>query len=238
MKDERLLALINLQSVITRKYNLYRTHESIPERLEQLKGQLAKAETDLESATSAVKENEQTLIRSRKEIKQVEEKLLSLQSKLNQVKTTREYESRQKEIKMSRERIVELERYVTEIEAKTASLQEAVSATEAGLAALRSKLEPEIRGLEGQSELFETELGKIEEVEQEKRVGIPGEILQRVDKLVLLRAGMAVVPVVDGCCGGCGIQLSPQTIQVAKRGLDLIQCDRCSSYVYWDSDEA
>ncbi|MCG3196714.1 MAG: hypothetical protein HUU16_03140 [Candidatus Omnitrophica bacterium] len=236
MKDERLLALIDLQSVITRKYNLYRTHESIPERLEQLRGQLAKAETELETAASAVKENEQALARSRKEIKQVEEKLQSLQLKLNQVKTTREYETRQKEIKLSRERIAELERYVTETEGKTELLQEAVKTAEAGLEAVRAKVGPEIETLEGQSELFEAELAEIEGEEQEKRVLVPGEILQRVDKLVLLRAGNAVVPVVDGCCGGCGIQLSPQTIQVAKRGLDLIQCDRCSSYVYWDSD--
>ncbi len=237
MKDERLLALIELQSVITRKYNLYRTHETIPERLEQLRAEIHQAEEKLANAQKAIKENQSYLSRSRKEIQQSEEKLTSLQAKLNQVKTTREYESRQKEIKTQRERTVELEKGVGEAEGKLSELQAVVDAAAEELEGVRGRVQPEIDQLEAESVEYERELGEIMVLEREKREAVPSSILERIDRLVLLRQGMAVVPVADGCCGGCGVQLSPQTIQVAKRGLDLLQCDRCSSYLYWDEEE-
>lgn len=237
MKDERLLALIELQSVITRKYNLYRTHETIPERLEQLRAEIHQAEEKLANAQKAIKENQSYLSRSRKEIQQSEEKLTSLQAKLNQVKTTREYESRQKEIKTQRERTVELEKGVGEAEGKLSELQAVVDAAAEELEGVRGRVQPEIDQLEAESVEYERELGEIMVLEREKREAVPSSILERIDRLVLLRQGMAVVPVADGCCGGCGVHLSPQTIQVAKRGLDLLQCDRCSSYLYWDEEE-
>jgi uncharacterized protein len=237
MKDERLLALIDLQSVITKKYTLFRTHETIPDRLEQLRSEILKAEEKLASAQKAIKENQSYLSRSRKEIEQSEEKMTALQSKLNQVKTTREYESRQKEIKSQRERTVELEKGVGEAEGKLEELQQVVDAATLELENVKERVQPEIDQLEAESVEYEKALGEIMVVEREKREAVPSAILERVDRLVMLRQGMAVVPVGDGCCGGCGVQLSPQTIQVAKRGLDLLQCDRCSSYLYWDEEE-
>ena len=237
MKDERLLALIDLQAVITRKYNLYRTHETIPDRLEQLRAEIQQAEEKLANAQKAIKENQSYLSRSRKEIQQSEEKLTALQAKLNQVKTTREYESRQKEIKSQRERTVELEKGVGEAEGKLAELQAVVDTAVLELEGVKGRVQPEIKQLEAESVEYERELGEIMVLEREKREAVPSSILERIDRLVMLRQGMAVVPVGDGCCGGCGVQLSPQTIQVAKRGLDLLQCDRCSSYLYWDEED-
>lgn len=237
MKDERLAALIELQSVITKKYHLYREHEAIPGRLDLLRGQIGEAEAKLQAAERAIKENQAVISRARKDLLQTQEKLASVQSKLNQVKTTREYESRQKEIKQQREHLADLDKFIGESESQTAAIEQAVEAAQRELDSIRERLGPEIGQLEGESVQFEQELEGILGSEHEKRVKVPGTILERIDKLVLMRGGMAVVPVQDGCCGGCGIQLSPQMIQVAKRGLDLLQCDRCSSYLYWEGEE-
>jgi predicted nucleic acid-binding Zn-ribbon protein len=237
MKDERLLALIDLQSIITRKYNLYREHEAIPGRLDQLRSQIAEAEAKLEAAQKAVADNQQSITRSHKDIQFTQEKLTTVQAKLNQVKTTREYESRQKEIKQQRDHLSDAGKYVVEAEAKTAALEVESANAQQELDALNARLRDEIEELEKASAVYEEQLETILSEELEKKQPIPSDILSRVEKLVLLRGGLAVVPVHEGCCGGCGIHLSPQMIQVAKRGLDLMQCDRCSSYLYWDGEE-
>lgn len=237
MRDERLAALVDLQEVITEKYTLYRNHEAIPERLSQLRDQIAEAEKKLASTEKELKETQQRVTRSQRELQTTQEGLQSVQAKLNQVKTTREYESRQKEIKHQRERLVELEKAIVDGQERIPSLEEDVEAAKAHLSDVRERLKPEIKELEGESKIFEKGLESIVGREREKRERVPSEILERIDKLVLLRGGLAVVAVQDGCCGGCGIQLSPQMIQVAKRGLDLMQCDRCSSYLYWEGDD-
>lgn len=238
MKDERILALIDLQSVVTQKYTLYRNHEAIPDRLEQLRAEIQKAEEVLTTTRKAVEENQAQISRFHKETQQTNEKLTSLQAKLNQVKTTKEYEARQKEIKAQRERLSELDKAIQEAESKTAELTVVAEKAEQDLNSAKERVQPEIKELEAASVLYEQELGQIAEQERARRENIPGEILQRIDRLVLLRSGMAVVPVSDDCCGGCGVHLSPQVIQLAKRGLDLIQCDRCSSYIYWDDEQS
>ncbi len=238
MKDERILALIDLQSVVTQKYTLYRNHEAIPDRLDQLRTEIQKAEEVLTTTRKAVEENQAQISRFHKETQQTNEKLTSLQAKLNQVKTTKEYEARQKEIKAQRERLSELDKAIQEAESKTAELTVVAEKAEQDLNSAKERVQPEIKELEAASVLYEQELGQIAEQERARRENIPGEILQRIDRLVLLRSGMAVVPVSDDCCGGCGVHLSPQVIQLAKRGLDLIQCDRCSSYIYWDDEQS
>jgi len=237
MKDDRLLALIELQSVISEKYEIQRHHEELPERLENLRNQITDAETRLADAEKAVQDNELLLTRSQKEIDSGDQKFNDLQAKLNQVKTTREYEARQKEMKAQRERASDLELLIEAAGNQKALLEEQIETARAALDEVRTRLQPEIKSLEEENRQFEKKLEKIGATEYEKRVGVPKEILERVDKLVLLREGKAAMSVLDGCCGGCGVQLSPQVIQVAKRGLDLIQCDRCSSYIYWPEDD-
>ena len=236
MKDPRIIALIDLQSVINEKNELYRTHEAVPERLDELRSKIQEVEDKLATADREIADLESAETRAGKEKKQVEERLSDIQTKLNLVKTTREYENRQKEIKAQKDRLIEIEKSSTEAQTKKPDLETRVEALRKETDEVKAHLAEEIQDLEKQQAAFDSQLEEIEVREQEKRKDVPSTILERVDKLVLLRQGVAVVSINDGSCGGCGIHVSPQTIQVAKRGLDLIQCDRCSTYLYWDDD--
>jgi len=237
MKDPRIVALIELQSVINEKNELYRTHEAVPDRLEALRSKIEEAEAKLSASEKEIADLESSTSRATRERSHVEEKLSDLQTKLNLVKTTREYENRQKEIKAQKDRLAEIDRITAGALEKKPELEKNVAAFRQETEDIKGHLASEIAELEKQLEAFDKQLEEIEAREQEKRVDVPSTILERVDKLVLLRQGVAVVPINDGSCGGCGIHVSPQTIQVAKRGLDLIQCDRCSSYLYWDDSQ-
>ncbi len=236
MKDPRIVALIELQSVINEKNELYRTHEAVPDRLEELRSKIEEAEAKLAAAEKEVTDLGTADTKATREKSQASEKLTELQTKLNLVKTTREYENRQKEIKAQKDRLVEIEKTTEEAKTRKPELEVNVESFRKETEEVKEHLSAEIDELEKQKKAFDKQLEEIETREQERRVDVPTAILERVDKLVLLRQGVAVVPINDGSCGGCGIHVSPQTIQVAKRGLDLIQCDRCSSYLYWDDD--
>jgi hypothetical protein len=236
MKDERIIALIDLQKIVTEKYDLLKRHESVPARLDELDRIIGEAESKLKEAQKAVADNEALIRRSVREVTGLEEKLNDLQAKLNQVKTTREYESRQKEIKTHRNRMNELEEVVRNANDKTEGLHQQVETAKAHFEQISNQFADEIASLEGEDKKFEKILEAVESREHEARQLVPPDILERVHKLFLMRGGVGVVAINDGSCGGCGVQVSPQTIQLAKRGLDLIQCDRCSSYLYWDDE--
>ncbi|MCB9784854.1 MAG: hypothetical protein H6751_17935, partial [Candidatus Omnitrophica bacterium] len=122
MKDPRIVALIELQSVINEKNELYRTHEAVPERLEELKSKIQEAEDKLKAAELEIEGMGSAETKAKKEKKQVEERLSEIQTKLNLVKTTREYENRQKEIKAQKDRLIEIEKMTSESETKKPEL--------------------------------------------------------------------------------------------------------------------
>ena len=236
MKDERILASIQLQKVISEKNRLLRNHESVPARLEELESIIAEAKGQMDEAKKADKENRDLIRRSKKEITTGEEKLASLQAKLNQVKTTREYESRQKEITLQRSRLTELQEIIQKAEGEIAEFEAKASKAQDHYKEISASLADEIKSLEEESVRFDRELQAIEAQVREVRSKVPADILEPLERLFRLRGGVGIVSINDGNCGGCGIQVSPQTIQLAKRGLDLIQCDSCSSFLYWDDD--
>jgi predicted nucleic acid-binding Zn-ribbon protein len=237
MRDERLKALIDLQSIVTRRYDLYRLHEEVPTRLEELHNLLATAQKKIQDYQTAIDENNHLLARSHEEIATADQRHADLQTRLNQVKNEREFEARQKEIKAHKVRQTELHTQIEAAQKKQGELQSQLERSIAEQEILTKRLQPEIKELESKKELFEQELQKVAVIEREQRSLVMPSVLERVDKLVLMRAGVAVVPIQADSCGGCGIQLSPQTIQVAKRGLDFLQCDRCSVYLYWEESD-
>jgi predicted nucleic acid-binding Zn-ribbon protein len=153
------------------------------------------------------------------------------------VKTTREYESRQKEIKVHKDRITELEKSISDAQQRDPEIQVAAKMVLSEVDTLKTRIQPEMDQITMELAQYEKELGAILAQEREKRAAVPTNILERIDKLTHMRGGLAIVPINDDCCGGCGVHLSPQTIQIAKRGLDLLQCDRCSSYIYWEDED-
>src|SRR3990172_478388 len=219
MKDERIIALINLQKIVTEKYDLLRHHESVPARLDELDGVIGEAESKFKEAQKEIDENEALIRRSVREAAACEDKLNDLQSKLNQVKTTREYESRQKEIKTHRSRMTELEGIVRSANDKTEELNQKLEAAKTHHEQITTQFADEIASLEGEDKKFGKVLEAVEAREHKARHLVPPDILERVHKLFLMRGGVGVVPINDGSCGGCGGHVSPQTIQLPQRGL-------------------
>jgi uncharacterized protein len=63
---------------------------------------------------------------------------------------------------------------------------------------------------------------------------LPPLVLGEYEKRLRARGGLAVVPVtVAAVCGGCRMTVRPQALQEVRAGAELITCENCGRYLYW-----
>lgn len=79
---------------------------------------------------------------------------------------------------------------------------------------------------------YESELHSLELEEKIIKEKLPKNYYLLFNKILKLRKGQAVVPVVDGSCSGCHILLRPQQIADVKSGNFVIQCDQCQRILF------
>jgi predicted nucleic acid-binding Zn-ribbon protein len=60
--------------------------------------------------------------------------------------------------------------------------------------------------------------------------------MERYKKLKTMKRDLALVPVRDGICSGCRLQLPPQLIAEVKRKEDLLACSYCHRILYWEGE--
>jgi predicted nucleic acid-binding Zn-ribbon protein len=49
-----------------------------------------------------------------------------------------------------------------------------------------------------------------------------------------MRRGLAMVPVKNGTCQGCNMNIPPQLFNTLQRGNSIEVCGNCNRIIYWD----
>ncbi len=186
---------------------------------------LAQERARLESAKARHREGDREIETCRSNRQRFETQLLS-------VKTNVEYQALLREIAVMQEKAREWE----EVVLTTMEQEEAAQATIAKVAAnVREKQ----AAAEEERALFENQRKQLEEeqtqlsVEREKLIGsLTPFARNKYDRLTATK-GDAIVPIVQGSCGGCHYNLPPQTVNEVRRNARLILCEGCGRILVW-----
>ena len=66
--------------------------------------------------------------------------------------------------------------------------------------------------------------------------GIVSTRLSEYDRIYKARNGLAVVPIMDSACGGCGGFIPPQIISEVKAGKGPHKCESCGRFLYFETE--
>jgi len=134
--------------------------------------------------------------------------------------------------------IEELKRQNSILEDGIIELMEKIESGEELLEKKKKELEKEEQNYqkkmeEGNKNLEELkkEKEKLENKKAQLSPSISANLLTRYGKLIKAK-GRALVPVVNGTCGGCHMELPPQILNEVKSGKRLVTCERCSRILY------
>ncbi len=155
------------------------------------------------------------------------------QTKLMNVQTNREYQSLIKEIEDSKTLVKNLEEEAVHIMEQAESLgqklteEKNVCETEEGLLSEKTQ---EVEKLETG---LQKKKKKIENQRKKKAKALPENLLQKYEKILLRRNGLALAGVTNGVCQGCFMSIPPQQFNELMKRESLANCPTCSRLIYY-----
>lgn len=216
--DERILEALNLVKSREADLERQRGEESV------LRDALRAEKTALEDARGRHRDadREATTCRDRK---------AHFEKQLREVKTDIEYQTLLREIATMERKASEWEDQILELmefeeasEAKVGEMGKTLSAT--------GKLTADLESLAKKTAAKAQETIAALEVEREKLLGgMQAKILGKYERLRKVRGDLAIVPVIEGSCGGCHYGLPPQVANEVRQGLEIRFCEGCGRFL-------
>lgn len=231
---EQLKALIRLQHIDSRIDQLEKLRGDLPEEIRDLEDEKKGLETRIQKYEQEKTENEVARRQAELDIKDSEMLIKRYEEQQLQVRNNREYDALTKEIEAQKQRILDSQRRIEEIDGSKDEHAVAVEAARQRLAEL--------------DEVLTAKRGELNEVledtkqEQSALEGLRAEAEQAVDKRYLrayerlrerLRDGRAVVPLERGAAAGFAVP--PQRQVEIRQGNRIVACEHTGRIIV-DSD--
>jgi predicted nucleic acid-binding Zn-ribbon protein len=159
------------------------------------------------------------------------------EGQMDAIRTQREYEALDKEIRDSGDREVETRR---ELQREEENLEEMAGTLEHEEALIKQQ-EQEV-GEEQQridSEIAERETTLKELIAEESSIvpGLDSELLFKFERIIRTKEGLGIVPLRAGVCTGCQMIMAPYFANRVRASEEIMFCPNCSRIVFYGGDE-
>jgi predicted nucleic acid-binding Zn-ribbon protein len=232
-----MVNLVKLQKLDREIERIERIRAEGPERMAAVDAELAAVQQRVDQSM----EREQELLKRRRdlesEVDDTDEKIKANQGRQLQAKTNEEYRALLKEAdylrKSNTAREDELLQIMEELESLTEENKQLAEALE------QQKVDSETKKKEIQEWLKESlKDSETLTIDRESLVrDVPKEHIALYTKVYAGRNGRAVVPIVDGICQECHLQIPPQAYNELQRNETLVTCPHCLRIIYWKDHE-
>ncbi len=212
----------------------------LQEELEHAPKELAKLEEkskELEASKDTIREKLEFLrvqhTRLQTEIEDDTVKLKKSKSKLMLVGNTKEYHAMMREMdnleKLNRMREEERAALEEEIQRQEQSLKE----LEDGSSSLQKELQEGQASLEARLKTAKERLAELEAIRSTAADTVPKPVLKRYEFIRSRLHNPVIVAVDAGICSGCNISIPPQTFIELQKGEQILSCPNCQRLIFW-----
>ncbi len=232
MKEE-LKLLIELQRHDARIQELDGMRKVWPQKLEAMRSDVAKVEALLERERQELKDAEAWRRKQEEEMRSEEAHLVRAKQKSALVKNVKEHMANERELQQTRKLAQEREEEVLKLMEAVTAKQKSIAQHEGDVHALKAHVDEEAKLAEEKTNEIDRQL------EEEKKLRDVAATHCRPDSLrkyssIRMKRGLALVPVKNGTCQGCNMNIPPQLFNNIQRGNSIELCQNCNRIIYWD----
>ncbi|MBI4342201.1 MAG: hypothetical protein HY599_02405 [Candidatus Omnitrophica bacterium] len=232
---EQLETLKRLQTLDSELFELRRQQDEKPRELEQVEADAAAQEARVKEADAKLKTVQLAQREKEVELQGKEGSVKKLQGQLFQVKTNKEYSAMQHEIEaLKADNSLLEEAILKEFDAIEAAAKER-QAQQRRLAEVQERLTQERQRIEGELSAIGEQVARLERQRQTLLPDVPPKALSLYERILRIREGIALVPLLNDACGGCHRRLPPQVINLVHLNTDLVTCEACNRILYFDA---
>lgn len=232
MRDQ-LKLLENLQQHDARLQELDGIMKNLPKKLEAARDAIADLERMLERERADLQDTESFWKTQTDEHKEMEAQLSKARSKQGQVRNMKESGAVQRELESTRKILEDREEEVNKLKGAMAAQQGKISEQEAKLQADRQELLQQEAEVQRRLQEVEAQLREARVAREEAARQLKPDALKKYTAILTRRRGPVLVPVRDGTCRGCNMNIPPQLYNTLQRGTTLEMCPNCYRIIYW-----
>jgi uncharacterized protein len=204
------------RAVATKTELVNRLKKSFVEKNEQFRALQARIEELRQKANDAEKERERS------------------EQLMEHIKTQREYEALDKEIKDGSTKEQDLRRELQRESQRLDEMKEGMDREEL----LITKQEEEITAEKARyDEQFKEKEKLLKGLEKQERAVTPDldeELVFKFERIIKSKAGIGIVPIREGVCDGCHIVLPAHFVNQVRDGVNIYFCPDCSRILFYD----
>jgi uncharacterized protein len=152
------------------------------------------------------------------------------------MKTQREYEALDKEIKDATEKEQQLRKEIIKEEKDQEELHVSLEREEKMIQQQEEELTNEQDKIKNESKEKEKELEGLKKQEKDVNKGLDEEILFKFERIIRSKSGVGIVPIRNSVCTGCHMALPAQFVNEVRLGNEIRFCPYCSRILFYGSD--
>jgi len=235
MKEIEILK--QLQKIDSQIFQIKQSLEDKPKKISILEQEFEKLTGSLKSLEADYKKVQMEHKEKDLELQTKEASVNKHKGQLSQIKTNKEYNALQLEIEKMKADNSLLEEQIIMLLDKIDSIKSSITKEKEVLAAEEKKLNSAKAAVESEINDLQDSLNKLK---LQRKTVIPAdlkpEVLDLYERIRENRGEIAIVPVQDGSCSGCFMNLRAQVLNDLSMG-KLLTCDTCSRILYVESEK-
>jgi len=229
---EQLQKLIALQKIDAEIYQHKRELKEKPVVLEEIKNQFAAKQARLKEIENNLKNAQVQRKGLEVELQTKEDNIAKANAQLSQIKTNKEYTAKISEIESLKADKSFFEEKILMSFDQTDKIKAEIDQEKAVLAEEEKKYTAAKQQLEAEMGELKNKVQGLEAERKDAVTGIDRSILDRYEKILVNKEGLAIVPIQGSSCGGCFMNIPAQIINEIRMGDKFIFCEMCARMLY------
>ena len=227
--------VIQLQSVDHRISALEKEVAALPKHIAVIEKALESHLRRLEADKAALSANQKDRKKMEGDIQMHEQKISKLKDQMLSVKTNEQYRAFQNEIDFIQKEIRKAEDRILELMAESELLEGNVKTADAALKEEKKQVEAEKTRARERTAADQAQLDELRAQREEAAAKLPPPALTTYDRVRRKWHGSVVGEAIGGRCSACQIVIRPQYMQELKRGDQMMMCESCGRFLYYNS---
>jgi len=237
MMNEVYDKLRTLQDILARKFEIEKEILEIPKALTTKNELLSRMKKLHADKISAQNETQSKIEKLRQKLAEAETGREEYEKQMDVIKTQRENEALDKEIKDATEREQNLRKEILKEEKELEEIQSALLRDEEMIKLQEQELEEEQKRIGSITKDKEESLKQLAAEEREIVPDLDEEIIFKFERIIRSKSGLGIVPVRRSVCSGCHMILPAQFENQVRAGEQILFCPYCSRILYYSEEE-
>lgn len=229
-------------AVLRELHRILRQLSDLKNRLQRGPRQIQVAESAIQRVDEELAANKERLTRTRitadqkeLQLRQRENRIVDIKTKLNACSTNREYQAFLEQIAADEQANSVLSDEILELLDKVTQLQSEIKDVQTKRQRADDELAVTRKRIEGERAMLESEVARLSNDLTEAEKQLPGDFRIDFQRLVKARGEEALAQLEGECCGGCYTTVTTQTYN-ELRMYKLVSCKSCGCILYLPED--